>query len=377
MRIDRRSRRPGRPWFFNVHTGAFCSDAQEDTEASLGRLASPGTSGYARAMTSISRPIAAGLLAAAALLPVAGPGRAADDAAQGRAAIQSMAGCFLVDYSYVETASLRPGYVRDDRVYDVNRDKSVKEWITVDALSPRRLWVQRILFSTDLAGALRPGSEIKHQSEDWEYDAPFLYDFVAPQAWQARSLKGSSGLWTRRVTNLDDGPRYQCAARWTADMAYPEWRCANYAPIPGRETRDMRRNDYDTLDRTTRIVAYGSSWLERQENVKTLHGEGGRSPLAREVGKNWYVRLPDSECTVAQAFARPRQAFWDLLRETWDTVLDGTASFVERAPPGAPPRFAQMYAVEQDYVGRDLSDPTLRAAARARSLEVIEAYRAR
>jgi hypothetical protein len=36
-----------------------------------------------------------------------------------------------------------------------------------------------------------------------------------------------------------------------------------------------------------------------------------------------------------------------------------------------------MYAVEQDYVGRDLSYPTLRAAARARILAVIEAYRAR
>ena len=101
-----------------------------------------------------------------------------------------MAGCFLVDYSYVETESLRPGYVRDSRIYDVNRDKSVKERITVEVLSPRRLWLQRILFSTDLAGVVRPGSEIKHQSEDWEYDAPFLYDFIAPQTWQVKNLKG-------------------------------------------------------------------------------------------------------------------------------------------------------------------------------------------
>jgi hypothetical protein len=48
---------------------------------------------------------------------------------RGREALQSLAGCYLVDYSYVETESLKPGYVRDSRVYDVNRDKSVKEWI--------------------------------------------------------------------------------------------------------------------------------------------------------------------------------------------------------------------------------------------------------
>jgi hypothetical protein len=288
-----------------------------------------------------------------------------------------LAGCFLVDYSYVETASLKPGYVRDERIYDVNRDKSVKEWITVTALSPRRLWLQRVLFSTDLAGVVRPGSEIKHQSEDWEYDGPFLYDFIAPHTWQVKRLAGSPRLWTRRVTNLDEGPRYQCAAPWTAGTAYPEWRCANYAPIPGRETRDMRRKDYDTLERATRIVAYGSSWLERQENVKTLHGESGRSPLAREVGKNWYVRLPESECAAAQAFARKRQAFWNLLRDTWEAVLDGSGAFVERSPPGEPPRFVRMVEVERDYLGRDLAGPALEKAARERILQVIEAYRAR
>jgi hypothetical protein len=301
---------------------------------------------------------------------------AGDALGRGLQAIQSMAGCYLVDYSYVEVESLRPGYTRDARVYDVNRDKSTKEWITAEMLSPRRVRLQRILFLTDLRGAIREGSLIKHQSEDWEYDAPFLYDFVAPRSWQVRDLKATPELWTRRVTNLDDGPRYQCAARWTADTAYPEWTCSSYAPIPGRETRDMKRSDYDTLDRTTRIIVYGQSWLERQDNVKTIHRDGTRSPLAREVGKNWSARLPDGECEAARAFAAPREAFWSLVREVWDGVLAGTAPFAETAPPGQPPRFVKMYEVEEDYVGRDLSDPSVRRVARDRILKVIEAYRA-
>ena len=69
--------------------------------------------------------------------------------------------------------------MRDPRVYDVNRDKSVKEWITAETLSPRRVRLQRILFAADLAGAVRTESLLRHQSEDWERDAPFLYDFVA------------------------------------------------------------------------------------------------------------------------------------------------------------------------------------------------------
>jgi hypothetical protein len=304
-----------------------------------------------------------------------GPAAADEQLERGRRAIQSLTGCYLVDYSFVETESLRPGYARDGRVYDVNRDKSVKEWITAEALSERRLRLQRILFATDLGGALRPGSEIRHQSEDWEYGAPFLYDFVAPYRWEVKDLRASPGLWTRRVTNLDDGPRYQCAARWREDAAYPEWSCANYAPIPGRETRDMGRADYHALDRWTRIIAYGGSWLERQENVKTIHAGGGRAPLVRETGKTWYVRLPDTECAAARAFAAPRAAFWALSRETWDGVLTGRAPFAEATPPGQPPRFMKMYEVEERYAGRDLTDPAIRAEARERILRVIEAYR--
>src|SRR6185369_8649477 len=249
-------------------------------------------------------------------------------------ALQSLAGCYLVDYSYVETESLKPGYVRDSRVYDVNRDKSVKEWIYPESLSPRRIRLQRILFATDAAGAVRAGSEIRHQTEDWEYGASFLYDFVAPLTWHVRDLTSTPELWTRRVTNLDDGLRYQCAARWTADTAYPEWTCTSYAPVPGRETRDMKRSDYDTLERTTRIIAYGQSFLERQDNVKIIHRDGAKVPLAREVGKNWSVRLPDAECDAARAFAGPRQAFWSVSREVWDSVLNGAGPFVEKAPAG-------------------------------------------
>ena len=227
---------------------------------------------------------------------------------RGRNAILSLAGCYLVDYSYVETESLKPGYVKDSRVYDVNRDKSVKEWITAEALSPRRIRLRRILFFADPNGVPRAGTEIRHQSEDWEFDAAFLYDFVAPQTWQVKDLRSTPGLWTRRVTNLDDGLRYQCAAPWSTDTAYPDWSCRNYAPIPGRESRDMSRSDYNALDRHTRVVAYGNSWLERQDNIKTIHGDAGRIPLARETGKNWYVRLPDAECAAARAFAEPRQA---------------------------------------------------------------------
>jgi hypothetical protein len=297
---------------------------------------------------------------------------------RGRSALLGMAGCYLVDYSYTETESLKPGYERDKRVYDVNNGKSVKEWIYADELGPRRLRLQHVMFATDAKGQLIQGSELKHTGEDWEFEARFLFDFLSPAHWAARALPAGDGKWTRRVTNLDDGLRYQCAAAWSLDTGYPEWSCSGYAPIPGRETRDMGRKDYQALERSTRIVAYTNSWLERQANVKTIQDAGGKTPLAKELGKNWYVRLPDSECAPALAFLAPRRAFWDLLRESWDEVLGAGSLFTEKVPaPGQPTRYGSMLEVERKFTGRDLADPASRAEAKREITILIEAFRDR
>lgn len=133
--------------------------------------------------------------------------------------------------------------------------------------------------------------------------------------------------------------------------------------------------------RDPRIMVYGpaqgGSWLERQDNVKTIHTDSGRGPLVRQPGKNWYVRLPDAECAGARAFAERRRDYWALLRETWDGILDGSGPFTERAPAGQPPRFVKMFEVEDDAIARNLADPAVREAVRQRIRAVIEDYRAR
>lgn len=294
---------------------------------------------------------------------------AAGQLERGTEALLSMTGCYLIDYSYTETEALLPGYQKDNRVYDVNKDKSVKEWIYLAEATPGKIRLQHILFATDLDGKLFEGTELRHQAEDWEYNAPYLYDFVSPQNWVVKNLGANNGLWTRRVTNLDDGLRYQCAAAWNLDSKYPEWTCSNYAPIPGRETRDMSRKDYNTLDRTTRIIAYGNSWLERQNNVKTIYKDGVKTPLAKEVGKNWYVRLPDSECAPAWSFMTPRMGFWSVLKDTWAEVLDGKSNWSEQP---APPRYRKIMELEDKYLNLQ---PTQRAQAKKEILDIIREFR--
>ncbi len=315
-------------------------------------------------------------LASIAVIPPMFPNeaRAADPAYDiGKKAILSMQGCYLVDYSYTETESLLPTYTRDSRVYDVNSNKSIKEWIFAQEISKNRIRIQHVLFGTDLAGVHMDGSELRHQAEDWEFEAPFLYDFVSPNTWNVKQL-ATKGQWTRRITNLDDGLRYQCASEWSQTSAYAEWSCSNYAPIPGRETRDMSRKDYNTLERGTRIVAYGSSWLERQANTKVIHdvATGTKTPLAKELGKNWYVRLPDSECDLARTYVQPRLAFWELLRETWDTVLIGDRPFVEKAKLPGGSRYGRVMMLEEEALKLDLSKSSDRTHVRNELLKIIQ-----
>jgi len=286
-----------------------------------------------------------------------------------RSAIHAMAGCYLVDYSYTETDGLKKGYALDRRVYDVNKNKSVKEWIYADDIGDNRIRLQHVLFATDPSGKLVEKSQLKHQAEDWEFGAPFRYEFTGPSRWTPTAPAGS--VWTRRITNLDDGLRYQCSSPWKTDTEFPEWACENYAPIPGRETRDMGRKDYNTLQRWTRITVYRDNWLERQENTKTIDENGRRATLAKEVGKNWYVRLPDSDCDVVKGFVEKRRPFWALLRETWDEVLNGRGEFVEKKNQ-SPPRYAKMMEIEGRYFEKDLNKADVRAEAKAEILRAID-----
>jgi hypothetical protein len=299
----------------------------------------------------------------------------ADDFSDSKKAILQMSGCFLVDYSYVEVKSLKKDYERDVRIYDVSRTKTVKEWIYPIEFGDKRIRLQHVLFMTGADGKVIEDSYLKHPGEDWEYEPTYLYEFVAPSHWSPKKVSDRN-VWVRKITHLDDGLRYQCAAPWkVSEKGYPEWSCNTYSPIPGREYRDMKRKDYNTLDRTTRLIVYGNSYLERQDNIKTIHTkEGVRTPLAQEVGKNWYVRLKDEECKEAQDWVKPQKPFWTLLQKTWDEVLTGKEDFKEQLPKGSMPRFLIIGGVQQKYIDK-LDDSNQYNQAKKEVLEVIEKFR--
>ena len=296
---------------------------------------------------------------------------------RGLQALQSMAGCYLVDYSYVETESLKPGYVRDGRVYDVNRDKSVKEWIYPEMLSPRRIRLQRILFATDPAGRRetrqarsgirrRIGSTALRSSTTSWRRSPGTSAISRPHPSSGRGGSPISTTASATSAPLADGRHSLSGVDVLELRAHPGAGDARHEPrgLPGARSHH----------------AHHRVWLElaRAAGQRQDHPSRGRArpprPGKRARTGMCGCRMPSAR--PPRASRRPRQAFWALSRETWDSVLTGRTRFIEKVPPGQPPRFVKMYEVEHDSLDRDLADSAQRQAVRERILAVIQQYRA-
>ena len=295
--------------------------------------------------------------------------------ALGREALSRMGGCFIVDYNFSETRPLAPGYVRDERVYDVNETKTVMEWIyPIESGDTIRL--QHVLFALDEQGKFNEESLLRHQAEDWQYAPASYFEYQGGLSWTRVKVTDPEGKWVRKITNLDDGLRYQCVGAWQQKGMRLEWQCGdNYAPIPGRETRDMGRKDYQGLLRSTHLVVFPEHWLERQKNVKTVEEGTERTPLVEEVGRNWFLRVPDEHCAEVRRYVDERQAWLSLLQSTWEELYARVDRFAESKPADAPPRFVKIGEVEERYYSRVKNDEQARAEAKKEILEIIDAYR--
>lgn len=245
--------------------------------------------------------------------------------------VEKLAGCFLVDYSYSETESLDPEYVLDSRVYDVKK-YTVKELIRIVKRDETHVRLQHFMQAEDFSGNTL--FMMRHHGEIWRKNPAYTYRYLGPlegqSRWEIEDLDRSENIWMREITNLDDGPRYQCLGKWSKHHTYPEFKCSAFAPIPGREIRDMGRYDYNTMERQSSIQIYGNSWLERQDNIKVKFSQSETQPLAKEVGKIWSVRLPDEECTDVRSWSDERQAFWDILAEVWQEIYLEKQDFYEK-----------------------------------------------
>lgn len=235
-----------------------------------------------------------------------------------------MQGCFRTDYNFAEKEILNPEYSSEEFQKNSKRyDATATEWIGLIEDQQNKLVFQRIML-IDM-GAPHPYA-FKHHAEEWTYEPTFTYDYLGGGFYSARQLEASEsqGQWKRDTKSLDDGTRYQCVAGWTySNPRSPSWTCQTYSPIPGRETRDMKRKDYQGLERRSELKLHSWGWKELQWNEKVWERESQLIPFVSELGTTTYTRINDSECEPAIEFWNKRKAFWKIARQVWSDILNG------------------------------------------------------
>ncbi len=284
----------------------------------------------------------------------------------GRTQISKMAGCFAVDYTFSETQALEPNYKLDSRVYDATSEHDIYEWIVPLSDTTNEVHLQHIFI-------IPMGSEnfiMKHQGETWTYGATDLHEYQGSNTWAPKAIADTSS-WRRSILALDDGPRYACAASWQHKKGRDIWDCQQtYAPIPGRETRDMKRSDYQGLDRVSSIQVADTYWLERENNIKVREEALVKVRLVKEKGKIHYRRVADLHCAPALSWVEARQDLWAMQRRVWAEVL-AEGVFASDEVKNNTPRYARALELENSFIKGEESLNVLETKFR----QIISEYR--
>lgn len=273
------------------------------------------------------------IVRAGLVLLLAAASQAADRAGDA-AAIKAQAGCFEVTYEFAET------FGKKDRVMSTPYKTGGLEWVVVDEDAPGRVELQHLL-------VLSSATVMKHWRQEWSYEPAELFEFKGSDSWIKAPLASSdrAGRWRQRVLQVDDGPRYECAAPWVRWGGVRYWECRAWSPLPRREF--TRRSDYQVLDRRNRQELTASGWTHEQDNAKLKLVEGKAEELAWEKGRNGYARVADERCEPARKWWKENAARWSEIRAAWADVYAGAARLDLSPKPGEKPLWDEMTALAE------------------------------
>jgi len=249
--------------------------------------------------------------AAAAAGPA--PPRSAADLDADRKAILAMQGEYAVDFSFDETVLLAPGYERAPA-----KRSGGDEVVIVVEDSPGRIALQHLLVDA------KSGHVTKHWRQDWTYEAPRRWEFVADQTWRVREIpaRKTAGAWTQCVYEVSDAPRYCGTGRWNHRYGVATWTSdRTWRPLPRREY--TRRSDYNALNVENRHTIVPGGWTHEQDNTKVVRRADGSTErtIAREFGFNDFQKDTDVDFTPARDYWAATQDYWAKVRARWDAAL--------------------------------------------------------
>jgi hypothetical protein len=252
------------------------------------------------------------------------------------------------------------------------------ETVIVVENDPGHIVLQHILVAPN-------GFVTKHWRQDWTYEAPQRFEFVADQTWEVRDVPESerAGTWTQCVFEVSDAPRYCGTGRWNHRYGVSTWTSdRSWRPLPRREY--TKRTDYNALNVENRHTITPVGWTHEQDNTKVLRdGPRTEATLVREAGFNDYRNIQGFDFSPAYDYWERTSDYWAQVRDAWsrrlvpggtlvlNTSVDGMAiiggTFAQADAAGDTPpdqREAEIRALLETWteVSRDGMEPVMESA---------------
>ncbi len=222
-------------------------------------------------------------------------------------AIKAQSGCYKVDFNFEETEKTDPNYPISSKPY---HEWGI-EWVELDYSSENEVHLQHILVT--------PQGPLKHWRQEWQRNPTQIMSFVGNNTWTTGPIsKPIENLWLQKVYQVDDSPRYECAAPWNISAENSSWYCKAWSPLPRREF--SQRNDYNILDRGNFVVLNTKGWVHHQRNEKVLTTPEKTEIIAKEKGANKYEKIDDSECAAAKTYWKENKQIWHDIQATWKDI---------------------------------------------------------
>lgn len=233
-------------------------------------------------------------------------------------AIRAMSGCYEVKFHFIETFVNDPAYAIHSKEYQEHG----LELVELDQDSGDEIALQHIL--------LTPDGVQKHWRQEWSFEPTKLLQFKGNLTWDTQVLEQTStkGMWAQRVYQVDDSPRYECAAPWVQCMMpngqmKSYWECEANAPLPRREF--SQRSDYQILKRLNRQEITSTGWTHEQDNSKMKLADATDinsllSEVAREKGEDTYTKVDDSRCAPAKDYWKQNKEVWHGIQAMWKHI---------------------------------------------------------
>lgn len=230
-------------------------------------------------------------------------------------AIKAMTGCYDVSFNFAETFSKQKDYEKKK-----NYRSGALEWVTVAEESPKKIELQHILIVNPQGSG--KDAIVKHWRQDWKYENTDLHVFDKGSNWKYKKLPAESvkGQWTQIVYQVDDAPRYSGTGTWVHVDGRTYWESTADAPLPRREY--TTRKDYNVLVRGNHQEIFDWGWIHDQDNKKVLRKDGvADETIVEEKGLEYYKKVDDAKCIIAQNYWNEYAPLWKSVRQTWDEEL--------------------------------------------------------